>query len=293
MAILQNPEYLQALCALASRTRLEITLVSAFATVAGLTDVLNSVPPAVLRKELHVRWRAEDLLSGASDLGVYSAARSKGFSVFMQPSLHAKFMLSDRRELIAGSANFTGRGLGIGKPANVEVGISSSVDRSELPTLLAILSESILITPALFARIEAFVESSVSQPRLSVDFDPALKMELANQAIGLWVKDLPFGAQPPRGVRGVEDSDLDLEFLFASSKCTTWLRRELAIRNGQAYFGELTAALHDALLEDPLPYRMEVKRLTLNLMNWAVTLLPQEFGLDVPSHSQRLFLREI
>lgn len=264
---------------------------SAFATVVGLTEILDAVPPGVSRKELHVRWRADDLLSGASDLSVYDEARSRGFAVFMHPALHAKFMLSDRRDLIVGSANFTGRGLGIGDAVNIEVGISSTVDRSELPTLLAILSESILITPALFARIRAFVEGSLPQSRSNLDFDQALKLELASQAIGLWVKDLPLGGQPPGGVDGVEDSDIELELLFANSKCARWLRRELTSRNGQAYFGELTAALHAALLEDPLPYRTEVKRLTLNMMNWAAVLLPEEFGLDVPSYSQRLFLR--
>jgi PLD-like domain len=290
LAILQSSRYLQALCELASRTRVELTLVTAFATVAGLAEILDSVPMGVLRKELHLRWRADDLLSGASDLGIYDAARSKGFAVFMHPALHAKFMLSDRRNLIVGSANFTGRGLGIGNAVNVEVGISSIVDRSELPTLLAILSQSILITPALFAKIRAFIEGSPSQPRPDLDFDPALKLELANQAIGLWVKDLPLGAVPPGGIRDVEDSDIDLELFFSNSKCAIWLRRELTSRNGQAYFGELTAALHAALLEDPLPYRTEVKRLTLNLMNWAAALLAGEFGLDVPSYSQRLFL---
>ena len=53
------------------------------------------------------------------------------------------------------------------------------------------------------------------------------------------------------------------------------------------YFGQLTAELHDALVEDPKPYRKDVKTLLANLLAWAQTLRMEEVVIDKPSHSQR------
>ena len=52
------------------------------------------------------------------------------------------------------------------------------------------------------------------------------------------------------------------------------------------YFGQLTAELHDALVEDPKPYRKDVK----TLLAWAQALQMEEVVIDKPSHSQRVRL---
>jgi hypothetical protein len=268
--------------------------VSAFATVSGLETILSSLSPTVVRKEIHIRWRADDLLTGASDLGVYKAAHDKGFAVFMQPSLHAKFMLADRQRVILGSANFTGRGLGIGSESNIEVGTSVTIDRFELRSLQRILAQSTLVTPELYERIQAFVHANETPSAPVLEFSAELQILIDSQFNGLWVRDLPLTPYPPienRPSGDQEDSDIELASTFNTSKCVKWLRTVLLSQGRQIYFGELTAALHGVLLEDPLPYRTEVKRLTLNLMNWCVRLCPNEFTVDAPNHSQRLFLR--
>ena len=60
--------------------------------------------------------------------------------------------------------------------------------------------------------------------------------------------------------------------------------------NDCMYFGQLTAELHDALVEDPKPYRKDVKTLLANLLAWTQALRMEEVVIDKPSHSQRVRL---
>ena len=65
-------------------------------------------------------WRPVDLLAGASDLGVYDLAKSRGVALYLRNDLHAKFFAADDRCLI-GSANVTLTALGWKTPANLEL----------------------------------------------------------------------------------------------------------------------------------------------------------------------------
>ena len=291
MTILRTPEYGTALRDLVRSARSEIAMASAFATAGGVEGLLRSVAPSVRRKELHVRWHSEDLLSGASDLAVYELAKEHGFAVFMQPSLHAKFILVDRRQAIVGSANLTARGLGSDFATNTEAGILTHPGSDGLNVLEGILEKSILVTEDLFDRLRAFVEREKLPLTRAAGFPVDIQRTLEDQFTGLWVRDLPFEFLPP--AKDAMDSSWDIELArhFSDSKCVKWVRTLLRAPPYEIYFGELTSSLHDTLLEDPLPYRTEVKKLVVNLINWCVTLLPQEFGADNPYHSQRLYLR--
>jgi len=56
------------------------------------------------------RWRLEDVLAGATDIGVYPLLRDQGIRVLLHPNLHAKYYRSDNR-ILMGSANLTSNGL--------------------------------------------------------------------------------------------------------------------------------------------------------------------------------------
>jgi hypothetical protein len=289
LAILLNPQYRAALHGLVSSASSELALVAAYATAAGVESLFAAVASSVRRKEIHVRWRAEDLICGASELAVYELARERGFAVFMQQDLHAKFAISDRKNLILGSANLTGRGLGIVSQTNVEAGIVTTVGQPELEALENILSRSILVTPDIYDRLRSFVDRNKMPGSKGLVFPPEITSILEEKFTGLWVRDLPYGSLPPsQGGSDASGWDSELEMNFGQSKCMAWLRRLLHERGAEIYFGELTSALHDSVLEDPLPYRTEVKKLAANLINWCAALLPTQFAADTPNHSQRL-----
>ena len=59
----------------------------------------------------------------------------------------------------------------------------------------------------------------------------------------------------------------------------------------EMYFGAITAQLHNTLLNEPKPYRQDVKQLLSNLLNWVTELGSPEIGIDRPNHSQRVYLK--
>lgn len=70
-----------------------------------------------------------------------------------------------------------------------------------------------------------------------------------------------------------------------------WLKSVLEQKvNNEIYFGELSALIHDVIINDPKPYRKEVKELQSNLLNWIVELDIEEIQIDRPKHSQRIRL---
>ena len=94
------------------------------------------------------------------------------------------------------------------------------------------------------------------------------------------------------GVPG-EFCDLDLVVeKFKSSKMYHWLLNLLESEGGEVYFGRVSSLLHDNLLDDPVPYRSEVKKLVSNIYSWIELLTPHRISLivDTPNHSQRISL---
>jgi hypothetical protein len=292
VGILRSPEYGETVKAVVRSATTELAIVSSFATRAAAEAVFGFVSPTVRRKELHVRWCPDDLLYGVSDLAVYELAKEHGFAMFMQPALHAKFVIADRKHIVLGSANMTGRGLGLFSEANAEAGIVVEPEACEIELLEEIMRNSTLITPDLFDRMRSYVEKNRIPVQVTREFPADIASILNDQFTGLWVRDLPLQLLPPsKGGDRISAWDIELEKNFSKAKCMRWLMGVLQLSDHAIYFGELTSSLHDTLLEDPTPYRTEVKKLAANLINWCVTLLPDQFGCDTPNYSQRLYLK--
>lgn len=56
------------------------------------------------------------------------------------------------------------------------------------------------------------------------------------------------------------------------------------------YFGALSAALHDAVITDPKPYRKDIKFMLANLLSIIEKLEMDEISIDRPNYSQRVRL---
>lgn len=81
----------------------------------------------------------------------------------------------------------------------------------------------------------------------------------------------------------------ELAEAMRSAKCYLWLLNLVKNQSPQEmYFGAATAALHNALLNEPKPYRKEVKQLLSNLLTWIDELEVSELLVDRPNHSQRV-----
>ncbi len=160
------------------------------------------------------------------------------------------------------------------------------------------------MTPKLFREISACVKA-VRIPVEPKDFPVMIQIQLKPTVNGLWVRDLlwsegPSG-NPPKDEDLVHDVNLvgvpydsltspEGEKRFCELDAVAWLIQQLREKDGEVYFGNLTNLLHDSLLEDPKPYRKDVKTLVANLLAWCAYMLPQIIVIDVPGHSQRVRL---
>ena len=76
---------------------------------------------------------------------------------------------------------------------------------------------------------------------------------------------------------------------FGNSKCYLWFNNLIKEHeNQEMHYGAISASLHSSLLNEPKPYRKDVKQLLSNLLNWIEVLQIDEIRIDRPNHSQRV-----
>ena len=85
----------------------------------ALSRALENIDPSAYLICI-TRWKAQDILTGASDLECRTVVKERGGAFRIHPSLHAKYYRGGDAVLI-GSANLTNAAMGWGKKPNLEV----------------------------------------------------------------------------------------------------------------------------------------------------------------------------
>jgi len=298
---------IDSLCTSASNSFEKIQIASAFVKsepFARLAEASGSNS----NKFLVSRWQFCDLVSGVSDLEVYEIAKRLGWKFYFHQDLHAKVYLFDE-EFFAGSANLTNRGLAGGPPGgNIEFSFKSSATAVVFSWFELLTAGSIEVDDELYFAIRADVESymDVAENRIPIrmGFSQAVSNIIYRRKPEptLFLHDLPWTCSPDNIIKSQpenEDVKHDLQVLglpknpsvdqirtaFLISPGFTWL---LNVVEEEAYFGAITSKLHDSLRDEPKPYRSEVKKCLVNLLNWSVVLFPKQIVIDRPNHSQRI-----
>jgi hypothetical protein len=77
---------------------------------------------------------------------------------------------------------------------------------------------------------------------------------------------------------------------LANTKILRWLTSKLqSASDKELYFGSITAQLHNALVNDPKPYRRDVKDMVKNLYQWVGATHVNGLVIDQPGrHSERM-----
>ena len=276
----------------------EILIVTAFCTAEATRRVLNEVH-ASTGITLVTRWSRNDITSGASDLDVFDVIMERGGRMFRNDRLHAKIYMVDKHKYLFGSANLTGRGIGLsGIVSNIEcLSFEEDVHTEDIALLNSIIRESQIVNHELVEEMRQQLEEHDANEWHEK------KMEAVTQRPdGIFVNDLPFCRSPnylvenpdseeathDRVIFGISDGPLTLDHLttsFRRSCSVTWLDKAI---HEEMNFGQLSHALHNSLLDDPRPYRKNVKILQSNLLEWVKALLPDSYELQVPPgrHSQ-------
>jgi hypothetical protein len=256
------------------------------------------------------QWKPGDLLSGASDLASYDFCRSRNWRFCLLPHLHAKLLLIDNVHLFVGSANITAFGLSLVPGGNREVGLCVAATDSDVRTVFGLLEEAIEVSPALFSEIEEWLSKQrqvQAHSQVELRWPVSIAQRITRSPTHLWVADLPW-IKPQYLLERNNEAKLkeaidhdarlfgtkehaSLDSAFRNSSSYRWLVGVLRAEPDQtAYFGRLSQLLHGSLLDDPAPFRKDVKNLLANLLEYVAIFAQPEIKLDCPQQSTRVRL---
>lgn len=296
----------------------EILVISAYLTLDGLRELLSDVPPTNLVRIL-ARWQPGDLASGASDLASFDFAHARGWGFFTSQSLHAKAFVFGDQAIFIGSANLTRRGFSVGAvDGNIEILTRVPATRQNIDFLERMFSDAIEIDQSLVERAREWLDVHASRLREEAADDmpiwPLLESERAlewravdNLTVsecfltdGGWMRAALAGqaastAEQEHDVSMLAQVELAHRGAVArairETKVFRWLEHQLReAADNVLYFGALTASLHDALIDDPRPYRRDVKTLLVFLLAWMKAYPECGIHVDRPNHSERVRL---
>jgi len=232
------------------------------------------------------RWLPGELLTGASDLECYEICRDKGIPFGISLTLHGKVYCADGHILV-GSANVTSKGLALAEKHNDEFGYKFEAGTADLNKLNSYLDSVVWLNDEIFSRIQYEVgRLEGSEDKETAAWPEGLLAPAQDAPEFLWVHELLFTLPDElierqhssssdivhdRDLLGLSQGDITLSSAihqFQRSKSCIWLSQLLAT-HGSVSFGNLSSILHDSLMDDPTPYRREVKHIVSILFAWA------------------------
>lgn len=298
----------------------EVWLVSAYMKVGALKtlteglDVTNSL-------SILCRWEANDLLSGASDLDVFSYARARGWSFLVRQDLHAKAYRLGSKAIFIGSGNLTNKGFILTDEGNLETMVNVEASLENINSLERIFDHAIRIDEDTFLAIKDWVgrhPGLVDADSKELEDYPLNRLSLIEMVSpptclmvsecfhtnGSWILESPELQDESQlhdlsllgfalDIGACRLTSEKLMHSVTRTKIFAWLYAKVSESpNKELYFGELTAALHSALIDDPKPYRKDVKSLLANLIGWIELITRCGLCIDRPNFSQRVSLCE-
>ena len=276
-------------------------------------SILQEIPEHINNQKIKVlaRWNLMDLVGGASDIEGYLFAKQKGWDFYVDINLHAKIYLLPPNGILIGSANATAAGLGFSSRSNNEACTVIDIDNDNSSFINNMFNQAIKLDDKLFSKIQA-AYNTCDKKQPIVQWPDGLLAELSPNihsnsrffideclhSDGIEILN-NFQARDESSIHdlsllGVPLNVFDREFIiskFIHSKIFLFTLSVLKQNNGEIYFGMLTKALHNALIEDPKPYRSEIKdRFIRSIYSWIKLIGPEATNIKVdrPSYSERL-----
>lgn len=287
-----------------------IIFLSAFVTSRGLEWVEKLIGQRQIDCRVVARWKPGDLVTGSSDLKAFEIAERNNWSFAISQTLHAKLFLIDAEAMFIGSANLTASGMSLVPASNDELGLCFVASPQDIEVVNRLCASAATIDRALYEKICAHIHKLSDTGKIEpdiTDWPPEIETRLLPTVPHLWIADLPwtrpdelvsFDLASEKGsailhdlrLLGLQDGQ-DADALcraVARSKAYQWLKGFLVKEpDQQAYFGRITEVLFDSLLDDPRPYRSEIKQMLSNLIEYVAQCGAQEIIVDRPKHSVR------
>lgn len=275
-----------------------LQIITAFCKEQGMKFLDNNITTDLKEKRVLVRFRMEDIIGGATDLQLFDYCKENMWKLYIRFDLHAKAYIFDRKRCIIGSANLTNKGLNLSDGGNYEIANVGELETTDISKINRLFDKAILMNDELYQMMKEQVTDVEKTKSKEYDWSNDIKNLFKPNLEVLFTFDFPINIDY-KVYKGkvIEFLDLgsnwtldQLKETFRRSKVFLWLYTLLENAGGEMYFGEVTANLHNVLINDPKPYRKEVKELLQRLLMWIQDLEIKEISIDRPNHSQRIRL---
>jgi hypothetical protein len=285
-----------------------ILILVPFAKLAALQQ-LHWVHVNRIKLKVICRWRPEDLLSGASDVEVFTYLKESGCQLYINPDIHLKLYVFGSNAAFNTSGNLTLRGLGYTGHANIEAGNMVRLTPGDWAKIFRIIDGSRQVDDDLYLRFKAFVDQypKVVPPTVLPDLlsSPKLYTISSLPATATPIKLADFYFDPSTTTVQPEEVRRAMHDLVLFNVTPNLNRADFNPALGQAFlqtpfvkdfveflkiegtlrFGAVNHWIHQKCEDVPLPYRWEIKDNTRIFYDWLAHFIP-EISWDRPRHSQ-------
>lgn len=275
-----------------------VQIISAFIKQQSMEFLDINLAHNVSEKKILARFRLNDLLAGATDISIYDYCKVHDWKLYIRFDLHAKTYIFDNSRCIIGSANMTGKGMGLNENGNLEMACVDELDEANRKKVDTLFCNAVLIDDRLYALMRNQYENADKIRQESQTWsDEILNLFVPDYNV-LFTYDFPeFPSTEAYGKNDIgflsisADAGIsNIRDAFMYSRAFLWLTMSLKNNAGELYFGEAASMLHEALIEEPKPYRKDVKILLSNLLGWIRELNVSSICVDRPHYSERIRL---
>lgn len=295
MSLLFTNEILSAITEELKSAKESVQIITAYCKENSIIKLDENISEFILDKKLMVRFRLDDLLKGSTDFSVLDFGKHNGWKVYIRFDLHAKTYIVDNKRGIVGSANATQSGLTGAINNNVEVATLVDIEDSDREKVAKLFDEAILVDDFLYEKLrKQFEEIGEDSVNCTVQWGKDIRDIFQPHVDTLFSHELPEKREYEIGefihfLETVYTVDTEtMKDKLRWSNAYLWLLNVLKNKSGEVYFGELSAEMHNSLVEDPKPYRKDVKVLLANLLSLIEAWDMEEIRIDRPNYSQRI-----
>ena len=277
-----------------------LQIISAYCKIPAVEFIDKNICNTLKEKKLMVRFLLSDIINGSSDLSLYEYCKTHSWQMYVRFDLHAKTYIFDRSRCVLGSANLTSRGMNINFHGNYELSTFAAIDADDLKKIDLLFENAILMTDELYSAMKTEYSNATNSNMSSAtktQWSNSIECQFNPKIDTLFTYDFPVTKTPDfNDINCFEfleithiPSQEELFALLRWSKPFLWLYNFISNCDKKtSYFGEITMNLHNALINDPKPYRREVKELLSNLLGWIEALGIMDVVIDTPNYSQRV-----
>lgn len=256
---------------------------SAFLSLDAVTWLLQHRAGKTIARFL-VRGLPADFLAGACSFQALQSLLDAGTNIKFSSAWHGKVYVADGVAFL-GSANATASGLALNTNANDELGTKVVLASTDIDLLERIWASGVCVTEEKLAQYESYLQELKNERSEDRVTPHKLPEHIFAEKRGLYCGDFPVDLEK------LEPQWCSFNTL-SQTRAYEWLISQVRASGGDGCsFGALSAALHDAIYDDPTPYRSTIKQLLSNLLKLVELKDDKLLSVQRPRHSQVVTLR--